>query len=409
MANKNKPRSRKLIFAVLGLAAAAGLSYVAFRPQAVPVDLGRAAVGEMRVTVSGSGTTRIRNIYRISSPVGGQLLRIEGDVGDAVLANDTIVASILPQDPELLDLRARGQVEAQIAASEAALGLSRAELSRSMAELTYARADLQRTQRLASAGNASRARLDEAQMMVDVQAAAVNTAESALHVAEFDLQAARARLIEPEVGETGTDAAQCCIRLRSPISGQILQVFRESRAVIAAGTPILEIGNARELEIVADLLSEDAVKVSEGANVEISQWGGDEPLSGVVQRVEPFGFEEVSALGIEEQRVNVIIDIVSLPETWSALGHGFSVETHIEIWARDDALHVPTGALIRVGESWAVFAVDGTTANLVRVETGRSNGRQTEIIEGLDDGADVILYPSDRISDGVVVVAREVE
>ncbi len=398
--------SRKYLTVTIVIAVLAGLSYFAFRPQPVPVDLGFAQLGPMQMTVSGSGTTRIRNVYVISAPVGGQLLRIDKDVGDAVVAGETELAAILPQDPTLLDARSLALAEAAVDAAQAALGLSGAEVDRATAELSYAQADYARTARLAENGNASQARLDQSEMKVRIGQAAVATAQSAKRVSEFDLDVARAQLVGPEsLGDDG-DGSNCCIRLRSPIGGQILRLLHESQTVISAGTPLMEIGDAGDLEILVDLLSEDAVKVAAGATVAIVQWGGEVSLEGRVRRVEPYGFEKISALGIEEQRVNVVVDIVSPRQQWLALGHGFSVSARIEVWARDDALTVPTGALFRDGDNWAVYVAEAGNAVQRRVEIGRNNGTQAEILGGLEAGTPVILYPSDRIVEAVAITER---
>lgn len=391
-----------------------GLAFLAFRSPPVPVDLGAVVAGPMAVEVAGSGTTRVRNVYVVSTPIGGRLLRIEKEAGDLVVGGQTVVATILPHEPELLDARSRRLAEAAVDGAAASLGLAQAQVDRSRAELGYARSDYDRTVRLAERGNASQAALDEAQMMVGVAEAALATAHSGVEVAAFDLEAARARLVEPDafgadIAEADENAPDCCVQIRSPVSGQVLRLFLESQAVVAAGTPLMEIGDVGDMEIVVDLLSEDAVKVADGAAVEIVQWGGARPLAGRVRRVEPYGFEEVSALGVEEQRVNVLIDLTSPRDEWAALGHGFAVEARIEIWASESALTVPIGALYRNADQWAVFVDDDGTARARSIEVGETNGTQAEILGGIEAGTRVVLYPSDRIADGVAIVERRAQ
>jgi len=197
-----------------------------------------------------------------------------------------------------------------------------------------------------------------------------------------------------------------CVSVYAPITGTVLRVLQKSEGVVTASTPLVEVGDPRELEIVVDLLSADAVRVQAGQRVYIEGWGEPEPLNGVVQRVEPFGFTKISALGIEEQRVNVIIDFTDPPEKWQRLGHGYRVEPRIVLWEADDVLKIPLPALFRDGDGWAVFAEQRGRAVLRRVEIGRDNGLEAEVVKGLEPGEHVVLHPSDRVSEGVRLEAR---
>ncbi len=401
------PLSRRIVLwgVVAGLVAA-GLIY-AFWPQPVPVDLSRVDRGQMRVTIDEEGETRVRDVYVLSAPLSGRLLRIENEVGDTVVAGETVLATIEPRDPSLLDVRSLSEAQAAVKAAEAAKALAGAELDREKAALAFAINDLERAQRLHERGNISERSLDAAELEVRIQRAAVKSAEAALRVKTFELENARAHLITPDtVGARADGAEGCCVDVYAPVSGKVLRVIRESESVVLAADPLLEIGDPRDLEIVVDLLSTDAVRVEAGNPVLVNDWGGP-ALLGRVRRVEPYGFTKVSALGIEEQRVNVVIDLTDPPDRWQRLGHGFRIEASIVIWEAEDVVKVPVGALFRSEDGWAVFVVRDGRASLRRVEIGHMNGMVAEVLEGLNPGDLAVLHPSDRVSDGTRVVARQ--
>ena len=395
---------RAVLWAGLTLLLATGLVY-AFWPRPVPVDLGTAVTGPLEVTVSDEGETRVKDVYAVSTPSPGRLLRIEQEVGDEVTAGETVLATIRPADPTLLDLRAQREAEAAVKAAEAALSLATAELERARAELRFAEADLERARRLAERGNISQRTLDSERLDVKTGKAALASARANLQVKRFDLETARAHLISPTTADTD-QTGTCCVEVRAPTSGQVLKILRESETVVAAGDALVGIGNPRDLEIVADLLSVDAVKVDAGAEVRIEQWGGA-PLAGRVRRIEPTGFTKVSALGIEEQRVNVVIDIAAAPEAWRRLGHGYRVEVRIVVWQADDVVTVPLSSLFRTGNAWAVFVAADGRAALRQVEIGHMNSLDAEVLQGLKTGEHVVLHPSDRIADGTRIVDRK--
>jgi len=404
---------RIVLWGSVGLLLVAGLVW-AFLPRPVPVDLAVASRGRLTVTIDEEGVTRVRDVYVLSAPVTGRTRRIDLEVGDRVVAGETVAAAIEPIDPELLDVRTEREARAAVQAAEAARERAAAELERAEAELAYARADLRRQQRLMDEGVTSERELDTAQRQYRTARAAVGTARAALQEAAFELDRARARLAPP--GETGaadesvppgvggSDSAS--IPVRPSVTGRVLRVLHESAGVVQAGTPLLEIGDPAELEIVVDLLSADAVKVAAGDPVIVEEWGGEGTLRGRVRRVEPYGFTEISALGIEEQRVNVVVDLVDPREEWQRLGHGYRVEARIVVWERDDVLKIPLSALFRRGDAWAVFAVEEGLARLRPVERGRHTGLEVEIRSGLGEGDLVVRYPSNQVSDGVRVVQR---
>jgi HlyD family secretion protein len=399
-------RQRRIaLWGTLGLLLAAGLVY-AFRPQPVPVDFATVERGTLTVTVDEEGETRVRDVYVLSAPVSGRMRRVEAEAGDRVVAGETILAEIEPIDPTLLDVRTQSEAQAAVRAAEAARDLASAEVERAEANLDFARTELRRHQNLMDRGAASERELDAARREFRTARAALDTARAALQERIFELDRARARLVSPL--QTHERQGECseCIPVRAPVSGRVLRVVRESEGPVASGEPLIEIGDPSELEVGVDLLSADAVKVQAGDRAVFEEWGGDEPLHARVRRVEPYGFTKISALGIEEQRVNVILDFTDPREKWEALGHGYRVEARIVLWEGDDVLKLPLSALFRDGERWAVFAVEDGVARLRHVERGRHTGLEAEILSGLEEGQRVVLYPSNRVADGVPVVAR---
>lgn len=394
---------RLTIWGALALAIAAGLIY-AFRPQPVLVDIVTLSRDPMTVTIDEEGETRVRDVYVLSAPVTGRALRIDSDVGDEVVAGDTVLARIQPTDPSFLDLRSRAQVEAQEKTAAAALRLASAELEQAEAELEFAGNEVERARRLRRESAIAARTLDEAESTYRIKKAAVEMVGSSLDMRRFELEQVRAQLVSPV--DTIAQADVCdCVSITAPVSGRILNIVHESEGVVQAGEPLLEIGDPDDLEIIADFLSADAVQIEPSQTVIIEDWGG-EPLSGRVRRVEPTGFTKVSALGIEEQRVNVIVDFDASSEDRQRLNHGYRVETRIVLWQDDNALKLPLTALFRDGERWAVFAEEAGYARLRHVEVGQRNGLDAEITDGLAEGASVVLHPSAQITDGVMVQGR---
>ncbi len=379
----------------------------AFMPQPVPADLATVTRGPLAVTVDEEGRTRVKDIYTVSAPVGGRLLRIQAEVGDPVTEGTTVVATIQPTDPSFLDARSRGQAEASVKAAEAARALADADVERARAELDYARSQLARAQQLAAKGTVSQSALDRARLDMRTRAAALEEAKAALKMRDFELENARALLIQPGQEAERSEGAVCCVPVRAPVTGRVLRIIQESENVVPPGAALIEVGDDNDLEIVVDLLSADAVRVHEGDKVAIEDWGGDHDLNGEVRRVEPFGFTKVSALGIEEQRVNVIIDFTDPAEAWAALGHGFRLDTRIFVWADDDVLKVPVSALFRDGGDWAVFRVEDGEARVMKVEIGHRNALEAEVTGGLAEGDTVVIHPSDRVEDGVAIERRD--
>jgi HlyD family secretion protein len=379
-----------------------------FRPQPQPVDLAEITLGSMSVSIDEEGRTQVKDLYRVLSPVNGSMGRIKVQVGDEVRAYDTLIASIRETVSTPLDQRSLRAAEADLKAARAALALTKAQIIKADAELVFARAELKRSERLRLKGNISGRSLDLAKLEVEKAEAAMGIVQATQRMRKFELERAEAALMTPAERELGEEAF-CCLNVSSPVNGRILRLLRESAGVVQAGTPLVEIGDPLKLEIVVDLLSNDAVKVAPGMKVAIENWGGLGVLNGKVKRVEPYGFTKLSAIGVEEQRVNVIIDLIDPVETWRSLGHGFRVEVKIEIWTGDGILLLPLNALFRHRDSWAVFrAIDGR-AILTDVRIGQRNQYTAEVLDGLSAGDLLILFPSDKIEDGGLITPRDTE
>jgi HlyD family secretion protein len=363
--------------------------------------------GPLRVTVSDEGETRVKDVFVVSAPVPGLMRRIELEAGDTVVAEETIVARIEPTDPAFLDRRTAAEASAALRAAEAARAHAAAEVRRVEAELEFARAELARYEGLVARAAISQNDLDSARRRARTAEAALQESRAGLRVRESEVEQARARLVTPGSQREAPEDCDCAL-VRSPVSGRVLRVLQESEGVVSAATPLIEVGDPERLEIVADLLSTDAVRVASGQRVLIEGWGGPAPLEGVVRRVEPFGFTKVSALGIEEQRVNVVIDLLGKPRDWARLGHGFRVEPQIVLWESDDVLRIPLSALYREGDEWRVFREDAGRAVATPVRIGHTNGLEAEVLAGLEPGQRIVVHPGDRVADGARISAREV-
>jgi HlyD family secretion protein len=395
---------RILLWSLLGLILAATLVW-AFIPKPIPVDLLTLEPGDMTVTVDEEGETRVRDVFVLSAPISGRALRVDAEVGDRVVAQQTKIAEIEPSDSTLLDPRSVAQARADIRAADANLELGEASVKEARVELAFAKSEYQRARKLRADAVMSERELEAAESTYKTRQAALETALANRQARQAELERARAQLISPtDAREKSEDCP--CVPIRSPVDGRILKILHKSEGVVAAGEPLVEIGDPADLEIVADLLSSDAVKVEAGQRVIIDNWGGDHLLEGVVERVEPFGFTKVSALGIEEQRVNVIIDFTSPQKEWSRIAHGFQVDVRIVLWEGDDVLKLPLTALFRDDSNWAVFVNDNGSASKRIIKLGRRTGLEAEITEGLESGEVIIVHPSDKITQGVAIESR---
>ena len=385
---------------LLSAALVGSLIAVALWPRAVAVDLAQVTRGPLVVTVDEEGRTRVRHRFIVTAPAVGRVLRIELEPGDRVARGD-VVARLQPELPPLLDARTHAEAVAAVHSAEADLGRARAEAQRAGAALAYVQRELIRTRNLTTAGVTTAQDLEAREAEATLAREAAEAAAFAARAASAGLDRARAR-----VAEAAPRTAARTLTVLAPVDGVILQRLRESEAVIPAGEPLVEIGDPLDLEIVTDLLSTDAVLVRPGARAVIEQWGGETPLAATVRRVEPSGFTKISALGVEEQRVNVLLDFADEDETCAALGDGYRVEARIVLWEAPDVLKVPTSALFRAGTSWAVYVAAEGRARRTMVELGRQTPQEAEVTSGLEEAALVIVHPGDLVHDGARIAPR---
>jgi HlyD family secretion protein len=381
-----------------GVAVVAVILAVGFWPKATDVDVAAVARGPMQVTIDEEGETRVRERFVVSAPVSGTVERIELEPGDRVVRGKTLIARLRPAAAPLLDPRTQAELRATVEAARAAVGQARAERDRAIAARARFESSVNRLETLMKAGAVSNDELEAAQTAFKSSDEAVHAAEFSLARVTHELDVARARLT-PSAGGGGP------VDVLAPVDGVVLKRLRESASVIPVGEPLLEIGDPASLDIVSDLLSTDAVRVRRGAQVIIDQWGGGQPLSGRVRRVEPSGFMKVSALGVEEQRVNVIVDFADEVEP-AQLGDAYRVEVRIVTWREESVLKVPIGALFRRGQDWGVFRVDEGRAREQKVEIGQRNDREAQVLNGLTEGQSVILHPPDTLGDSARVRIR---
>ena len=396
---------RRSVIVLIGLGIAALIVW-ALLPQPVPVDMATIKRGPLEVTVEDEGITRIHDVYTVSSPILGKMLRSPREVGDEVFADKTLVAEIEPTAPTFLDVRSQRVNEAAVQAAQAAVDLAEAQIRQAKSQLDFAKNDLRRAEELAASKTISARALEKAKLDVDSAEAAVASAVATMEVRRRELESARAHLIQPGEIKSGERSPSCCVEVRSPIDGVVLKIVAESEQVVQPGAPLIEIGDPSDLEIAVDFLSRDAVRIKQGDVARIESWGGDKILAAKVRRVEPTGFTKVSALGIEEQRVKVILDFTGPPVEWQQLGHGFRVIARVVIWHSDDVLQVPLGALFREGDNWAVFVVTDGRVERRLITIGERNLHAARVLKGVKAGDKVVMHPSDRVHDGVKVEPR---
>jgi HlyD family secretion protein len=371
---------------------------VALWPRTTAVDVARVERGPMQVTIDEEGETRVRERFVVSAPVAGRVERIELEPGEPVARGRTVVARLTPAAAPLIDTRSQAELSAAVESAVASVGQARAERDRAASVLKRAESSLRRVERLLEGGAVPADELEAAQTTLRTSEEARRAADFALARAEHELQLARARLRPSAPGGRP-------VEIVAPVDGVVLKRLRESASVVPVGEPLIEIGDPTSLEIVSDLLSTDAVRVSRGDHVLIEQWGGAQPLDGRVRLVEPSGFMKVSALGVEEQRVNVIIDFASDAEA-RKLGDGYRVEVRIVTWRDEATLKVQIGSLFRRGSEWAVFVVENGRVRIRPVRIGQRNDREAQVVEGLAEGDTVVMFPPDTLADGIGVVPR---
>ncbi|MDA9479628.1 secretion protein HlyD [Bradyrhizobium sp. CCBAU 65884] len=406
--------TKRIIGAAALAAIAGGLAWFAW-PRPVLVDLATVAKGPIEVTADDDGKTHVRHVYTVSAPIAGKVLRIShplGEqgpslhVGDEVVANQTVVALMQPALPGFIDVRSRDQLQAEVLAADAAIQQQEAEVQRIQAALDFSKTEFQRAQALLRTQSTSAQAFDKAKFEVATSEANLASAKAQVEMRRAVRTSLAARLMDPANAAPSAEPT-CCIRVLAPASGRVLAILQDSEATVLPGTRLVDIGNPLDLEVVADLLSTDAVQIKVGAPVRIDGWGG-QTIKGKVVRVDPAGFLKVSALGIEEQRVRVTIDFSDPPQAWSQLGHDYRVVVHVTTWSAQGVVAVPVSALFRQGDQWAVFADENGRARAKPVQIGHRNNRFAEVMSGLTEGDQVVVHPSDRIADGSRIAQRGV-
>ncbi len=390
---------RRIVLALIAVLIAWGL-FQGFRPQPVEVDLDAARRAPLRVTIEQEGRTRVVDRYIVTAPVNGYARRIKLDVGDAVERGAALV-ELDPVRAEVLDARRRAEAEARIAAAAANVSSAEQRANAAASNAGLAQKELERVRALRLAGHVSAAAEDQAASAAERGAAELRSAQFAVATARHELEAARTALKYAASGG-GTDP----IAVRSPVAGPVLKIARKSEGPVSVGQPLIDIGDPRALEVEVDVLSADAVRIRPGTRVVFDRWGGDGALEGTVRVIEPAGFTKVSALGVEEQRVWVIVAFTSPPARWQRLGDGYRVEAGFILWEANDVLQIPASALFRDGDGWAAFAVEQGKAVKRRVEVGQRTGLSAQVASGIKVGEQVIVHPDDRVRDGVRVAAR---
>ena len=404
-----KTTKRRIAFwGTVGVALAAAI-VIMTRPQPVPVDFAVVSRGAMVETLDHEGRTRVRERYIVSAPVAGRVLRIELRPGDRVVANQTAIATFAPGASSLLDARSRAGATSRISEAEALLEQAKAQRELARVQSQHAKEERDRAQNLAKFGLMTAEGLQAAETQAAGSERSLEAAEAAVRAAAHEVEATRAMLVEPGSGSAGANGAAAkgvTLTLRSPIDGVVLERHRESEAVVMQGEPLVTVADTSALEVVADYLSSDAVRIQPGMRAFIDQWGGGQPLDAVVHRVEPAGFLKVSALGVEEQRVWVVLDLKEPAVAGRALGDAYRVEVRVVTWEGSDVVRVPVSSLFRRGDGWAVLVEEGSLARERSVRVGHRNGTFAEVLSGLSVGAKVIVYPPDTVSDGTHVAAR---
>jgi HlyD family secretion protein len=388
------------IIGSLALAAAAAALFWAFSPSPLVVEVASVERGLFEQTVDEDGRTRVRERYVVSAPLIGRVRRIPLKAGDAVEPGE-VIAIFHPAVPALLDVRIERELQERVGAAEASLARSRTSVEQARAALAQSKADLDRRRRLAEKGFISLSNLERDELKVTLDTRTLEAVEFERHAAEHQVELARAALIRSRRADSGQAAER--LEIRSPVRGRVLRVAQESEAVLPIGAPLLEIADPGDLEAVVDVLTTDAVNITPGAPVHMEVSNAAQALMGRVRRVEPSAFTKISALGVEEQRVNVVIDITSPPEQWRAVGDGYRVDARIVVYRQDDALRVPVAALFRDEQRWAVFVVENGIARKRSVDIARRGATQALVTQGVTVGEHVVVYPGEALHDGAKV------
>lgn len=388
---------RKTALIILALLLMGALVY-GFMPKPILVETATVQRGSLQVTIEEEGKTRVKDRFKISAPVAGTMHRVTWEVGDTVTAGEKL-CEITPLKSVLLDPRSKAEAEDRVAAAEAALRTAQARVTADKASAEFAQAEYERIQKIFDKKLIALNALERAESEKRRTAANLESSRYAVETARYTLQEARNAL--SHFASRGQEELGEHVVVHAPVDGQILAIYRESEGTVAAGQVLMEIGDAHALEVVVEVLSRDAVRIQPGMPVKFTRWGGEQPLNGQVQVIEPSGFTKISALGVEEQRVRIIVAFTSPPEIWSRLGDGYRVDTQFILWQGDEVLQVPQNALFRHEDGWAVFvATQANKAELRTVEPGKRSGLRAQILNGLKEGETVITHPDEQLTHG---------
>jgi HlyD family secretion protein len=396
--------TRTLVLIGIGAALVAGLSYVSFRTDPVAVDLALVTQGPLEVTINADGQTQVPDLFEVASTITGTALRSPVAEGDDVRAGETVVAIVRPSSSGLLDARAQLQAEAALQEALAARHVAQADLKQAEETLRFAQSQFARTKALVTRGVASVTRLEDDTQRLAVANATTEAAQARIEMADSTIERARASLLSPNDQDIAPES--CCVQLTSPTDGVVLSVGAISERPVSIGTPLVSIGNPNRLELVADILSNDAVRLEPGALAHVERWGGDEILEARLERIDPKARTKVSALGIEEQRVDAYFSLINPSGARPKLGDGFSVFLRIVEWHAADVLQIPLSAAFREESGWAVFVAVEGIAEKRALTLGRRNNRMVEVLTGLERAEQVVTHPSDAIAAGVALVER---
>lgn len=394
-------RARSLFWLLVAVAAVL-VVFMALRPQPVWVEAVTAQRQPLEVTIVEEGQTRVQDRYVVSAPVNGYLRRIELQVGDRV-EQGQLLTRLEPLRSEVLDARSRAEADARVAAANAALAAAQQQVAAAEADQVLAGSELQRVKRLAEQQLVSEEVLQQAEATAQRTNAILRSARFGVDVARHELQAAKMRLTISAA--SGAQGVTELVDISSPVSGAVLQRLRQSEGVVTSGQALLEIGDPEALEVVVEVQSFDAVRIQPGVAVRLTGWGG-EPIDAQVRTVEPVGYTDVSALGVEEQRVRVVLDLMSPREQWALLGDGYRVDAHFILWRGDNVLVIPASSVFRENGQHAVFVIDGERVVQKDVVIGQSDGFLVEVVQGLNEGDQLVRHPDNRLDDGVRVRAR---
>jgi len=399
-----KAATRRTLYLTIIIIAVIMATIYGFLPKRIEVDLVAVARGPLRVTIEEEGRTRLKERFVVSAPVSGNMTRTLLKVGNSIRKGQ-LLAAIDPPRSQPLDRRSREEGDASVLAAEAGFKAGKEKEQAAKADVEYIEKRVERIRNLYLKRYVAKDQLDQVEAEAKKAKAVQLSAAAAADVSRFELERARAAL--KNVASGAKHEQQETVKVVSPLDGVVFRIYRESEGPVSTGEPLLEIGDVRSLEVRVEVLSSDAVRIKKGTRAVFKRWGGTDTLEGVVRAVEPAGFTKISSLGVEEQRVLVIADIASSPETWRALGDGYRLDTSFIVWEKTGVLQVPQGALFRSAQNWAVFVDDNGRARQRVVEVGQRNGLAAEVVSGLKEGERVITHPDDAVKEGVRITGGQ--